>query len=480
MKNPFFRIFFLPTLFISIILSVTGCKKAATDTVVVSLPAVATDNAIVNLTATTAQSGGIVSSTGNGTISADGVCYSSTNKIPTIADTKTSDPTAVTGETSNASYTSNLSNLTPGTTYYLRAYVTNSAGTAYGGVLTFTTSATLSAVITTVSTFAGNGSSGYADGQGLGALFNNPQAVTVDSKGNIYVSDSFNGLIRLVTPAAAVSTFAGTPSAIGFVNGPAASAQFYAPSGSVFDAQGNLYVSDFGNNVIRKITPGGIVSTFAGSGVAGYRNGAVDSAHLKNPSDSLAMFNSPQGLAIDAAGNIYVADRGNNVIRKILPTGRTVTFAGTRTAGFIDGTDELASFNNPTGVAVDVNGNVYVTDQGNSSLREITPGEVVSTLVGGPLQLSLLNYPSAITIDKTGNLYLVDEGGRIFEYTPAKVLYILAGTSNNSGFVNGAGTAASFNNPQGIAVDPNGNIYVADQGNNCIRLITVTTQGGAI
>jgi streptogramin lyase len=472
MKSPCLRNIYLCSFFLSIVLLSNSCKKTTTTTDSATIPVVITTGTIIDVTSTTAQSGGVISSLGNAVLTANGVCYSSTNTVPTTANSKTSDPVA-TYEISYPPFTSHLTNLTPNTTYYLRAYATNSAGTGYGSVVKFTTSTSLTATIATVVTFAGNGTAGYVDASGLGAQFNNPEGVTVDSKGNVYVSDTYNSLIRMITPAGAVSTVAGTPATIGYADGPAASAQFYAPGGSAFDSQGNLYVADFGNNVIRKITPAGVVSTYAGNGTAGYRNGAATSTNLTGTADSLSMFNNPQAVAVDVAGNVYVADRGNNVIRKILPTGRVVTIAGTRTAGYVDATDEYASFNSPSGIAVDAQGNVYVSDQGNSAIRKITPADVVTTIAGGPTQATLLNLPSALTIDAAGNLYIVDEGGRVFEYTSANVLYDLAGALNTSGFVNGVGTSALFSNPQGIAIDTNGNIYVADKANNCIRKITI-------
>jgi sugar lactone lactonase YvrE len=473
MKIQFSRNISLCLFFLLGFLAIGGCKKSSTPTVSVIIPTVNTTSVILNLTATTAQSGGIIISTGNGTITGNGVVYSSTNKTPTISDSKTTDSVSHAG-TGYTAFTSSITGLTPGTTYYIRAYAVNSAGVGYGGITSFTTSATLGSVIATVTTYAGGTASGYMDGSAAGALFNNPEGVTVDKQGNLFVSDSFNDLIREVSNTGTVSTIAGNQT-LGYQDGPAASAEFYAPNGQAFDSKGNLYVADFGNNIIRKITPAGVVSTFAGTGIAGYRNGAATSANLTGSADSLSMFNNPQGVCVDASDNVYVADRGNNVIREILTTGRTKTIAGNKVKGFIDATDEAAFFNNPTGVAVDSKGNVYVTDQGNSSLRMVSSAGVVTTLVGNPVQTTLLNYPSAITIDALGNLYIVDESGRIFEFTTAKVLYLLAGKLNTAGFTNGVGSVALFNNPQGISIDANNNIYVADQFNNCIRKITITT-----
>jgi len=473
MKILYIRNFYLSLFFILFALLNNSCKKTTSSAASSTAPTVVTTATIINVTSTSAQSGGVITSLGSSAITANGVCYSSANKTPTTSDSKISN-TIVTNQYSYPPFTSNLVGLSPNTTYYIRAYATNSAGTGYGSVVEFTTSASLTAVTTVVSTFAGNGTAGYVDAGGTGAQFNNPVGVTIDASGNLFVSDTHNSLIREITPAGQVTTFAGIPT-IGFSNGAAATAQFYAPTGSAFDSKGNLYVADFGNNVIRKITPAGIVSTYAGNGRAGYLNGAADSTHLKTATDTMALFNNPQAVAVDAMGNVYVADRGNNVIRKIVAaTGRVITIAGTHTAGYVDATDELASFNNPAGIAVDASGNVYVADQGNSAIRKITPADVVTTIAGGTTQPTLLNYPSAITIDKLGNLYIVDESGRVFEYTTANVLYTLAGTINAAGFVNSSGTSALFSNPQGIAIDANNNIYVADQYNNCIRKIVVT------
>jgi sugar lactone lactonase YvrE len=463
MKNPYFRKISFPALFLLLIILAAGCKKSNdTTSDTASVPALTTAGLIINLTSTTAQSGGIISDVGNSAITANGVCYSATNKTPTITDSKTSETLSTSG-TIPITFTSNLSGLTPGTTYYLRAYASNAGGTGYGGVVQFTTSTGLSAIVTAVTTLAGSGAAGYADGSGTTAQFNNPQGIAVDVSGKIYVADSYNNRIRTVTGAGTVNTFAGS-GALGYTEGNGLSAAFYGPNGVAADVQGNIYIADLGNNVIRKITAAGVVSTFAGNGTAGFINGTGTSSE----------FNNPAGIAADVAGNIYVADLGNNAIRKITAAGVVTTLAGVKTAGYVDATGTAAAFNHPNGVAVDAAGNVYVADQSNSAIRKITADGVVTTIAGGPTQTGLLNYPAGIALDKDGNIYIADEGGRIMECTTANVLYILAGSLNVPGFVNGAGTTALFNNPQAITVDANNNIYVADQGNNCIRKLTVT------
>lgn len=463
MKTPYFGKMLLPALFISVALLLNGCKKkdATPTTPTTTTPTITTDALIINLTSTTALSGGSITDAGTSAITAAGVCYSATNKTPTTADTK------VVADLSNVSalpaqVSCGLTGLTAATTYYVRAYASNSSGTTYGAVVQFTTATALSGLVTTVSTLAGNGTPGYNNGMGTAAQFNNPAGVAADAAGNIYVADSFNNRVRLVTAGGAVSAFAGKGS-LGYTEGAAADAEFYGPQGLVADGAGNIYVADLGNNVIRKITAGGVVSTFAGNGTAGFVNATGTSAQ----------FNNPAGLAIDAAGNIYVADRGNNAIRKITNAGVVTTLAGFKTGGYVNATGTAAGFDTPNGVAVDAAGNVYVADQGNSAIRKITPDGVVTTVAGGPLQTTLLNFPSALALDSQGNIFIADEGGRIIECTTTNVLYILAGTLNVSGLTNGDGPTALFNNPQGIAVDANNNIYVADQDNNCIRKLTV-------
>ena len=198
--------------------------------------------------------------------------------------------------TTTTTFTSNLTGLTPNTLYYLRAYATNSAGVGYGAVVQFTTSSDVASVVGVVTTLAGSTTSGYADGSGTGALFNNPAGITIDKSNNLVVSDTYNNIIRGVTSGGAVTTIAGN-GVNGLIDGAAASAEFYGSQGVVVDSKSNIYVADFGNNVIRKITPAGVVSTFAGTGQAGYRNGEANPTYLNSTTDSLCKFNNPRGLA---------------------------------------------------------------------------------------------------------------------------------------------------------------------------------------
>ncbi len=317
-----------------------------------------------------------------------------------------------------------------------------------------------------VSTFAGS-FQGSTDGQGTAARFYQPNATAIDNAGNIYVADSRNNQIRKITPGGLVSTFAGSTSS-GFADGQGTAAQFSGPSGVAVDAAGNIYVADRTNRRIRKISPEGLVSTLAGSSTDGSADGQGD----------LASFSLPSGIALDAAGIIYVADQNNHRIRKIAPGGLVSTLAGS-TAGFADGQGTAAQFNTPRAVTVDAAGNVYVGDVSNHRIRKITPAGLVSTLAGstggyadGQGSAAQFLFPNGVAVDAAGNVYVADlVNNRIRKISPTGLVSTLAGSTQGS--ANGVGSQAKFSSPSGVTLDADGNLYVADFDNNRIRKITM-------
>jgi sugar lactone lactonase YvrE len=218
-----------------------------------------------------------------------------------------------------------------------------------------------------------SGNAGDTDGTGAAARFSTPTSVAVDGAGNVYVADNGSAIVRKITPAGVVTTLAGKAGAGGGVDGTGAAARFNTPRGIAVDGAGNVYVADEGNADIREITPAGVVTTLAGSdGRPGYRDGA----------GTAAKFGSPRGLTVDATGTVYVADTDNDVIRKITPDGTVSTVAGTAgEVGTTDGTGAAARFSAPRGIAVDAAGNLYVADSDNAIIRRITPAGVVTTII---------------------------------------------------------------------------------------------------
>ncbi|GAB4087972.1 hypothetical protein GCM10028785_06410 [Hydrogenophaga soli] len=348
-----------------------------------------------------------------------------------------------------------------------------------------------------VTTLAGSaGESGNADGSGSAARFSSLNGVAVDSRGNVYATDAT--AIRKITPEGVVTTWAGRAGELGSADGPVGEARFGIPIGIAVDSRGEVYVADAGipgirlNNTIRKITSDGLVTTLAGS--AG-KEGSADGR------GSAARFNWPKGLAVDASGNVYVADSSSGTIRKINPEGMVTTLAGrAKVTGSEDGSGGAARFELPQGLAVDSRGNVYVSD--SFTIRKVTPEGAVTTLAGragergnadGPGSAARFNSASGVTVDGRGNLYVADTGNNtIRKVTPDGVVTTLAGRGGHSGIKDGIGSAAEFGSPQGLVVDSSGNVYVAEylgsaaldaySTDNAIRKITpegmVTTLAG--
>jgi sugar lactone lactonase YvrE len=263
----------------------------------------------------------------------------------------------------------------------------------------------------TVTTLAGSGSIGSADGSGQAASFNYPTGIATDARGNVYVADSGNFKVRIVSPTGAVSSLAGSGS-IGSVDATGSLASFSNLGGLALDAAGNVYVADAGNNKIRRITQSGLVTTIAGTGAVGASNGPALGA----------TFFGPSGIAVDSSGTVYVTDVGNGLIRKLSLSGEVSTFAGSGAQAVTDGIGAAASFASPLGIGIDSQDNAFVVDFGR--IRMITPTGVVTTIAG----------------------------------------------SISFGSADGVGNAASFNGPSSIAVGP-GRLYVGDGGNSKIRML---------
>jgi sugar lactone lactonase YvrE len=329
-----------------------------------------------------------------------------------------------------------------------------------------------------VTTLAGSDSSGSTDGTGTAATFTDPVGIAADASGNVYVADSGNSEIRKITSAGVVTTLAGKAGTLGSTDGAGTAASFTSPEGVAVDTSGNVYVADSGDNKIRMVTSAGVVTSLAGDGDY-TTSGSADGT------GTAALFDEPEGIAVDASGNLYVADMVNDTIRKITSEGVVTTFAGTAgIGGSVDGTGTAALFYGPEGIAVDASGNVYVADTYNSTIRKITSEGVVTTFAGtagthgstdGAGAAASFYQPEGIAVDASNNLYVADTYNcAIRMITSAGVVTTLAGKAGTCGYTDGTGTAARFFDPQGIAVDTSGNIYVADTGNSTIRKITST------
>ena len=312
-----------------------------------------------------------------------------------------------------------------------------------------------------MSTLAGSSSAGFADGVGAAASFNFPTLMDVAPDGAVLVADFYNHRIRRVDALGNATTLAGSATN-GNADGMGAAAQMNSPTGVAVDAAGNVYVADYGNHRIRKITPARIVSTLAGS-TQGFSDGV----------GSAAQFSSPHDVAVDAAGNVYVADRDNQRIRKITPDGNVSTLAGL-TQGFADGVGSAARFFNPHGLAWDAaQGRLLIADTYNYRVRaaDVITGNV-TTLAGsatqgvadGPVATAQLRWVTDIAVDSSGNIFLCDSSShKIRKLSASNVVSTVAGSQFRNNFANGPGlTLAAFNTPWGVAVNSSGHVFVGE------------------
>lgn len=319
-----------------------------------------------------------------------------------------------------------------------------------------------------VTTVAGSTSaaSGFVNSTGKSALFNNLQGIVGDASGNLYVADAYNNAIRKISPAGVVTTFAGSATGVpGNADGTGTSALFSWPDGVTIDASGNLFVADYTNNEIREITPVGVVTTF-------YK--------------STTLF-GPEGMCFDGSGNLIVAAADPSLIIKISPAGVATTFAGNY-IGYDNGTGTAAHFNTSSDVKMDASGNIIVADYLNNAIRKITPAGVVTTIAGsliggnaggfagGVGTTAEFQNASGIALGAGGVIYVADFGNHdIRAIMPDGTVMLVAGSSIQvPGNQDGIGTAAQFNLPDYIYIDNTGTGYITESGGNRVRKIVLT------
>jgi uncharacterized protein (TIGR03437 family) len=334
----------------------------------------------------------------------------------------------------------------------------------------------------TLTVLAGNGINGFSGegGPARSASLSNPSDVVMDHAGNLYIYDSYNYLIRIVTPAGIISTYAGS-GVEGYTGdgGPASQAQIELNGKMAIDAAGNLYFTDGTDSVVRRITPDGIISTYAGNGQTATTPNDGNGGQATQTSLGLV----GGGLAIDSAGNLYVAEDSTNQIRKIAPNGIITTVAGSGTSGYMDGPALSAEFYLPEGIALDAAGNLYVADSNNGLVRKVSAAGVVSTVAGtpvfgfsgdgGPALLAAFRFPNGVTIGGDGNLYIEDTGNfRIRAVYADGTIQSVAGNGQFESTPDGTPAAnASLLGPDFLSFDPSGRLLIADTADFTVKRI---------
>ena len=332
-----------------------------------------------------------------------------------------------------------------------------------------------------ITTIAGIDSQGYNGDNILAtdARLDGPFSIAFDHKGNLYIADGYSNRIRKVDTAGIITTFAGN--GVGSYNGdniPADSAELYHPVGITFDRVGNLYFTDAWNERVRKIDTAGIITTIAGTGTYGYNGDNI-------PADSAKLY-QPWGIAVDANNNIYISDAENHRIRKVDTAGIITTIAGTGIAGYTgdNGLALVAEINGPYGIVLDDTGNIYFADASENVVRKIDTLGIITNIAGtgvagftgdnGPADTAQLKSSGGIAIDNAGNIYIADiDNQRIRKVTVATgIITTIVGNGVNAyGGNGGPAMAAEISDPTGVAFDVSGNLYIADFGNNLIRRI---------
>lgn len=309
------------------------------------------------------------------------------------------------------------------------------------------------------------------DGARDSAVFRAPRQAVMDAQGTVWVADTGNHLIRRISAAGEVTTVAGQMGVSGYADGPGTTALFNEPSGVLPAPPGGVWVLDSNNGRIRHVAPDGRVSTLAGGGI-----GTAGSRYADG-TGTAAAFNEPRGFAQDGAGNLYVADYQNHVLRKVTPAGVVTTLAGSPgQQGSVDGTGIAARFSDPQAVAVDAAGTLYVADTGpTKAIRKVTPAGVVTTLAGsaGSVRFS---EPRGIAVLGDGSLVVADaQDQRLLAISPSGSVSVLAGQAGHPGRSDGSGAAASFDTPMGLGAGPGGSLLVADSGNHLLRSVVGST-----